>query len=123
MKKSMAEHNELGKIGEDEAIAYLKSKGYSILYRNWRSGKFEIDIIAENEEYLVVVEVKSRKEGYLLHPIDSVGKSKMRNIILAAEKYIFANDVQKETRFDIISVVVQPQGKFRIEHIEDAFLP
>jgi putative endonuclease len=123
MKKSMAEHNELGKIGEDEAIAYLKSKGYSILYRNWRSGKFELDIIAENEEYLVVVEVKSRKEGYLLHPIDSVGKSKMRNIILAAEKYIFANDVQKETRFDIISVVVQPQGKFCIEHIEDAFLP
>ena len=45
----MAEHNELGKIGEDEAIAYLKSKGYSILYRNWRSGKFELDIIAENE--------------------------------------------------------------------------
>ncbi len=123
MKKSMAEHNELGKIGEDEAIAYLKSKGYSILYRNWRSGKFELDIIAENEEYLVVVEVKSRKEGYLLHPIDSVGKSKMRNIILAAEKYIFANDVQKETRFDVISVVVRPQGQFRIEHIEDAFLP
>ncbi len=119
----MAEHNELGKIGEDEAIAYLKSKGYSILYRNWRSGKFELDIIAENEEYLVVVEVKSRKEGYLLHPIDSVGKSKMRNIILAAEKYIFANDVQKETRFDVISVVVRPQGQFRIEHIEDAFLP
>lgn len=123
MKKSMAEHNELGKIGEDEAIAYLKSKGYSILYRNWRSGKFELDIIAENEEYLVVVEVKSRKEGYLLHPIDSVGKSKMRNVILAAEKYIFANDVQKETRFDVISVVVRPQGQFRIEHIEDAFLP
>lgn len=123
MKKSMAEHNELGKIGEDEAIAYLKSKGYSILHRNWRSGKFEIDIIAENEEYLVVVEVKSRKDGYLLHPVDSVGKSKMRNVILAAEKYIFANDVQKETRFDVISVVVRPQGQFRIEHIEDAFLP
>lgn len=123
MKKSMAEHNELGKIGEDKAIAYLKSKGYSILHRNWRSGKFEIDIIAENEEYLVVVEVKSRKDGYLLHPVDSVGKSKMRNVILAAEKYIFANDVQKETRFDIISVVVRPQGKFCIEHIEDAFLP
>lgn len=47
----------------------------------------------------------------------------MRNIILAAEKYIFANDVQKETRFDVISVVVRPQGQFRIEHIEDAFLP
>ena len=119
----MAEHNELGKIGEDEAIAYLKSKGYSILHRNWRSGKFEIDIIAENEEYLVVVEVKSRKDGYLLHPVDSVGKSKMRNVILAAEKYIFENDVQKETRFDVISVVVRPQGQFRIEHIEDAFLP
>ena len=123
MKKSMAEHNELGKIGEDKAIAYLKSKGYSILHRNWRSGKFEIDIIAENEEYLVVVEVKSRKDGYLLHPVESVGKSKMRNVILAAEKYIFAYDVQKETRFDVISVVVRPQGQFRIEHIEDAFLP
>lgn len=123
MKKSMAEHNEFGKVGEEEAVSYLRSKGYSILHRNWRSGKHELDIIAENSEYLIIVEVRARSGGYLLHPIDSVGPRKIRNIILAAEKYIFANNIEKETRFDIISVVVNSKGESCIEHIEDAFLP
>ena len=58
----MAEHNELGKIGEDEAIAYLKSKGYSILYRNWRSGKFELDIIAENDKFYAGYIARNERE-------------------------------------------------------------
>lgn len=118
----MAEHNEFGKEGEDAAVAYLQSKGYLIRARNWRQGKFEIDIVAENEEYLVIVEVRSRRDNFLLHPIESVGSRKIKNIINAAECYIFSNNILKETRFDIISVV-DSGGKTQIEHIEDAFLP
>ena len=123
MKESMAEHNEVGKKGEDFAVTYLRSKGYKILHQNWRCGKFELDIIAENDDYLVVVEVRSRSEGFLLHPVDSVGKRKIKNTIFAAEKYIFSNNVQKEVRFDIISVIATNGGVREIVHIEDAFLP
>ena len=51
----MAAHNELGKEGEDEAVRYLETKGYRICHRNWRSGRKELDIVAEHQGELIVV--------------------------------------------------------------------
>lgn len=120
----MAEHNELGELGEERAAEYLISKGYKIRHRNWRSGKLELDIVAENNNTLVIVEVRTRRDNYLLHPAETVNKTKMRNTILAAESYIFKHNITLPTQFDILSVVVGSQESgCKIEHIEDAFLP
>ncbi len=120
----MAEHNELGELGEEKAVEYLSSKGYKIRHRNWRAGKQELDIVAEENGMLVIVEVRTRKDNFLLHPAESVNKAKMRNTIMAAEAYIFKYDITMPTRFDILSVVVGAKdGNCKFEHIEDAFLP
>ena len=57
----MADHNDLGKLGEELAVNYLTGKGYEILERNWRNIHKEIDIIAKDGKFLVIVEVKTRK--------------------------------------------------------------
>ncbi len=115
-------NNKLGKEGEDAAAEYLKNKGYKILARNWRSGRYEIDLIAEHYETLIIAEVKSRSGTYFEQPFQAVTKKKQRFLINAANAYIDKFEIDLETRFDIISIVGS-QGRFEIEHLEDAFYP
>ncbi len=118
----MAEHNILGKKGEDAAAEYLAGKGYKILARNKRYGHLEIDIIAEYADMIIFAEVKSRSGTYFEQPFQAVTKKKQKKIIKAANIYIEENEIDLEARFDIISIV-EENGKFLIEHIEDAFYP
>ena len=118
----MAEHNELGKLGEDLAVQYLTDKGYEILERNWRNIHKEIDIIAKEGEDLVIVEVKARQTDEYGEPDIAVTKRKQRMLIAAANAYITRKGLDVETRFDIVSIVFK-DGEPVIEHIEDAFLP
>lgn len=118
----MADHNELGDAGEVAAQNYLKEQGYTIKATNWTAGKLELDIIAEKDGLLVVVEVKTRSTEYFEHPKDAITNRKIRNIVNATHYYIMKSDWQGETRFDVISAF--PHGQtFRIEHIENAFIP
>ena len=121
----MAEHNDLGKWGEDKAAAFLERKGYVILERDWRLGKRDLDIIAlsENQDTLVIVEVKTRKGVELQSPEEAVDVQKMRNLAIAANAYVKLNQVELDVRFDIISVVGSKSNIANIEHIEDAFNP
>lgn len=117
----MAEHNELGNAGELEAQCYLRSKGYLIRHVKWVTGKLELDIVAEKDECLVIVEVKTRSTDTFEAPEEAITARKIRNIVYAADDYIQKFNWQGETRFDVISVI--PEGpEFRIDHIEDAFL-
>lgn len=118
----MAEHNKLGELGEALARDYLIKKGYRIIKTNWRFGKDEIDIIAQDKDFLVIVEVKTRSSNYLVEPEFAVNKKKQKFLIRATEKYIEFNDVECETRFDIISIIVLPDENI-IKHIVDAFYP
>ena len=118
----MAEHNELGQKGEELARKYLMGKGFRILETNYRYGKVEIDIIAEEGDYLVIVEVKTRSSSYYGDPEVFVDKRKQRFLIRAAGKYIMWKNIDKETRFDIVSVLITPTGS-NINHIPDAFYP
>ena len=117
----MAEHNDLGNLGEERAQAYLSSKGFHIRNCNWYCGKLELDIVAEKDGLLVIVEVKTRSTKTFEHPKEAITLKKIRNIINATHEYIFQFDWKGETRFDVISVIPQGQS-FIIEHIEDAFL-
>lgn len=118
----MADHNELGKLGEDMAFKHLLKQGYTILQRNYRFKHLEIDIIAEMNQELVIVEVKTRQSTYLSDPSLLVSKSKQKGIIKAADAYIQENEIDLDCRFDVI-VIVQNAKESTIEHIEDAFYP
>ena len=117
-------HNiKLGKLGEDLATDYLVSKGYTIFERNWRNHHKEIDIIAFDGKMLVIVEVKTRQTDDFGTPNLAVDRRKQRLLIAAANAYIFRHNIDYETRFDIITVVVKEGQEPNIEHLEDAFYP
>lgn len=118
----MADHNLLGKKGEEMARQYLVENGYKIRNINWRYKKKEIDIITEKDNFLVVVEVKTRTNDYFENPKEAVTRKKQKFIIHAAEAYINEYDINMETRFDIIAVTIS-NTKNEIEHIKDAFQP
>ena len=118
----MAEHNDLGKLGEEIAVKYLTDKGYEILERNWHNVHKEVDIIAKDGRFLVIVEVKTRQTNAYGEPDIAVTRQKQRMLIAAANAYLFRNKLDLETRFDIISIVFN-NGEPVIDHIEDAFLP
>ncbi len=121
----MAEHNELGKWGEDEAELYLEDKGYSILDRDWKIGKRDLDILAVSPdgEKLVVVEVKTRTDEKLQKPEEAVDVRKMRNLAIAANAYVKEKMIDKDMRFDIISIIGGGHQVKSIDHLVDAFNP
>ncbi|WDF63681.1 YraN family protein [Flavobacterium sp. KACC 22763] len=120
----MAEHNDLGKLGEDLAAAHLEENGYSILERNFVIQKAEIDIIAQKDNVLAIVEVKTRSSLDFGSPQDFVKQKKIQLLIKAVNAYI--NDREKdfqedlEIRFDIVAVHKNGES-FAIEHLTDAF--
>ncbi|MCM0665250.1 YraN family protein [Flavobacterium tyrosinilyticum] len=120
----MAEHNDLGKLGEDLAAAHLEENGYSIIERNFVIQKAEIDIIAQKDNILAIVEVKTRSSLDFGSPQDFVKSKKIQLLIKAVNAYI--NDREKdfqedlEIRFDIIAVHKNGES-FAIEHLTDAF--
>jgi putative endonuclease len=116
------EKKKLGDIGEELAVKYLREKGLRILCTKWIYQHKEIDIVAEDDDYLIIVEVKTRNINFLESPEEMFPMKKQRSLIDAAEAYVMIHDVEKETRFDIITVVFE-NGKPTIEHIEDAFQP
>jgi putative endonuclease len=118
----MSDIHETGKIGEQKACKLLENKGYHIVKTNWRFGSLEIDIIAENDEYIVFVEVKTRSSNRFGEPAVFVNKTKQKQLIKAAQAYIERNKIDKEARFDIISVLTGSQT-FSLQHIESAFYP
>ena len=118
----MAEHNETGKKGEDLAADFLQNEGFQILERNWKNRFEEIDIIALENELLVIVEVKTRSSLAFGKPEESVGLRKQRLLVNAAEAYIKKYNSERETRFDIVSVVTNGTGA-NIQHIRHAFSP
>jgi putative endonuclease len=116
----MAEHNELGSLGEKMAVDFLQKNGYEILETNFVFQKAEIDIIAQKENTLAVVEVKTRSSIEFGLPQDFVKPKKIQLLVKAINEYVISNDLDVDVRFDIISIY--KDGKeFKIDHLEDAF--
>jgi putative endonuclease len=119
----MSDSSALGLQGESMAVAHLQQKGYKIRHRNWKAGKLEVDIIAENDDFVVFAEVKTRTEGFLGKLSDLVSKDKQKLLILAADSYIRKYDINKESRFDVILLILKGQSLEVEQHIEEAFYP
>lgn len=117
----MAKHNETGIKGEEIAENFLQKKGYQILYRNWRYEKKEVDIIAEKDNLLIFIEVKTRSGTAFGFPEDAVTEKKQELLKLAAEEFLYRNTEYEQVRFDIISIIYKENTVKEIEHFEDAF--
>ncbi len=116
----MAEHNALGKKGEQLAVDFLSKKGYDILEKNYRYLKSEVDIIARKENIVVAVEVKTRSTPEFGNPQDFVKPKQIQSLVKAIDHYITDNDLDVEVRFDIVAIIQNKLGT-NIEHLEDAF--
>ena len=124
----MAEHNDLGKWGEQYVEAFLRRKGYVILERDWRHGRSlcDIDLICKtaDETTIVFVEVKTRSADDITLPEDAVTPNKMRRLGRAADNYVKMNDITEDLRFDIVALIgAAGSDEVEINHIEDAFNP
>jgi putative endonuclease len=117
-----SEHLELGKRGEDIACRYLKDKGYKIRERNWKLGRNEIDLIAQDGEFIVIVEVKTRTSNIVAEPETSVTREKQRILVRAANAYIRYFRLSREVRFDIVAILLDGEKEI-VKHIPDAFYP
>ncbi|HET8837646.1 MAG TPA: YraN family protein [Flavobacteriaceae bacterium] len=117
----MAEHNNLGKKGEQMAVDFLKKNGYSVLARNYRYLKAEVDIIARKGDLLCAVEVKTRSTSDFGDPQEFVKPKQIQQLVKAMDFYASEIEEPVEVRFDIIAIVKNKLGT-RIEHLENAFL-
>ena len=118
----MAESHQTGKLGESLARNHLLQNGYTILETNWQSNHKEVDIIAQKNDLLVIIEVKARKTAFFGEPEEFVSRSKQKLLIAAANHYLQKNNLDLEVRFDIISILFKGENH-HLHHIEDAFYP
>lgn len=116
----MANHNQLGKKGEQLAVDFLIENGYDIIERNYRFNKAEVDIIAQKEDVLAIIEVKTRSTTDFGNPQDFVKPKQIKNLVKAVDEYVTVNNLDVDVRFDIIAIVKE-EKQFNIEHLEDAF--
>jgi putative endonuclease len=116
----MAQHNELGKKGEQLAVDFLLKNGYEIIERNYRFDKAEVDIIAQIKDILAIVEVKTRSTTDFGNPQDFVKPKQIQRLVKAVDEYVIVNSLDVEVRFDIIAIVKNGKS-FNIEHLENAF--
>ncbi|HCR77685.1 MAG TPA: YraN family protein [Chryseobacterium sp.] len=117
----MADHNDFGKKAEELAAEYLQKNGYKILVRNFRYQKAELDLVAEKDSLIVVVEVKARSTDVFNLPQEAVNKRKIKLIVSAANYFMEEYNKNQEVRFDIISILSDENKNLMIEHIIDAF--
>ena len=116
----------LGNDGENIAAAYLQKNNYNILARNFRFGRnAEIDIIAEIENTIIFVEVKTRSSNKFGMPAEAVTLQKQQKIFMAATKFIQENELfDRACRFDVIEVFANNKEKYlgwKVNHIKSAF--
>ena len=127
------EKQALGRLGEDIAADYLEKNGYRIVRRNQRLGKNELDIICEDDNFIVFVEVKTRsclypESGDFGIPSRAVDEGKRKNTVKASRDYLAANYINKQPRIDVVEVyMLEQKGEFKtptvlkVNHIRNAF--
>lgn len=125
--------HELGRFGEKVAVNFLTKNGYTVIGRNLRFSHHELDIVAEDNDYIVFVEVKTRsyldiEEAKIGIPGNAVDSKKISNTIDATYAYLASNYTSKQPRIDVVEVYLK-KGKsifsspqvLRINHIRNAF--
>jgi len=118
----MASHLEIGKEGEKLAEVYLAERGYTMLHRNWRYGRFELDLIATKDGLLRFIEVKFRSSNSFGPPEEAVTKKKLRSLMQAIEQFLFLNPQYTDFRLDVLSITQHTPDAVDYFLIEDVTL-
>lgn len=113
---------EIGKKGEEMAVAYLRKRGFKILATNWHFHHLEIDIVAQDKDEIVFVEVKTRTSAAFGNPEESISPQKIKRIIDAAEAYILKHDIDQDARFDVMAIILPEDAAPELDYFEDAFM-
>ena len=111
----------IGNMGEEFAVEYYRRLGFEITERNYICRGGEIDIIAEDGEYIIFVEVKTRSDNSLHSPAEAVDFKKQRRLTVAAMKYLSEKDCEKQPQFDVVEVFVNNGRIYKVNRIENAF--
>ena len=122
VQKKTPDHLTTGTKGEQIAQKHLENLGMKIIETNWRHKRDEVDIIAEHGAFVVFAEVKTRSTAAFGAPEEWVDDAKQHKLMRAADAYIHLNELDKEVRFDVVSVVLK-SGTEEVLHIPDAFYP
>ena len=118
----MAAKDELGRRGEDLAVEYLTQRGLVVLSRNWRCRDGELDVVATDQERLVVCEVKTRSGTRYGEPAEAVDGRKAARISRVTQAWLAAHQVRWcEIRFDVLAVLAEPGRPVTVQHYEAAF--
>lgn len=118
----MAQHNQLGKEGEKQAVEFLIKQGFSVRETNWRLDKLEIDIIAQKDMVLHIVEVKTRSDDEYFDPMKAITRAKKQRMVASANAYINYHQLQVEIQYDVI-ILIGSHGNFKLEYYPDLFVP
>jgi putative endonuclease len=118
----MAHHTDLGRKGEDLAAIWLAARGYEILHRNWRSGRYEVDIIAGKTGIYHFIEVKSGRPGKYGHPEERINRSKLRHMMKAAAAWLSQFPGQKRVQYNVLSITFRKDDDPEYFLIEDVYL-
>lgn len=123
MSLSQQSNISIGQQGEQIAADLLTDKGFQLIERNFCCKMGEIDLIATIEEYLVFIEVKTRRESKLgINPLLSITQAKQRKLKKLGTFYIAKNSIyNRQPRFDVIGIVMKSGNHHKIEHLENAF--
>lgn len=119
---NLSHHLDIGLAGELYACTHLTQQGYTIIEKNWRYRRAEVDIICAKDNLLVFIEVKTRTSNYMGEPTAAVTRSKQKHIVRAADAYVKAYEGDPDIRFDIVGIIMNSNER-SLEHIEDAFYP
>jgi len=121
----MTDKTALGRLGEEHTALYLSNLGYKITARNYSCKYGEIDIIAQKDDIIAFVEVKTRKPLYMVSPLQSVSADKQRKIIKTAYRFLYQTHICAQPRFDIAAIVAEKSGDSLIiqdfQYYESAF--
>lgn len=112
---------EIGNIGEESVCGYLTENGCTVIARNYRIKGGEIDIIAVDAEYIMFVEVKSRKPDSMTSGFEAVNRRKQGLIIKTAGDYCIKHPTELQPRFDVAEVIIDRGKVLSIDYIQNAY--
>lgn len=111
-----------GREGETLALHYLEKKGYRLVTRNFKRTHGEIDLIMEDGKTLVFIEVKSRTNRRYGEPREAVTAAKQQHIRYTAQSFLYSHRItDRPIRFDVVEVMIRPDGSALFHHIRQAF--
>lgn len=118
----MSQHIHTGKKGEQLAAGWLTRKGYKILRRNWRYGRYEIDIIASRDKVLHIIEVKCRRSVAYGHPEESVSRKKIGHLLQGASGWLHHHPGHTRVQYDVLAITLRDRSEPEFLMIEDVYL-